>query len=108
MAPRKSSLHLNCEGERGISLESRQGNRTSRHVEWKISRPFSSCGRNPWVPSTCDSELRELLMVPMGCQEYCGDGRGLLGLHWGRCNGRVPHLQLRWEPQGSPPVLTWV
>ena len=47
-------------------------------------------------------------MVPKGSQEYCGDGRGLSGLHWGRCNGRGPHLELRWEPQGSSPVLMWV
>ena len=30
-----------------------------------------------------------------------------LGLHWVWCNGRVPHLELRWEPQVSSPVLTW-
>ena len=47
-------------------------------------------------------------MMPKGSQEYCGDGRGLSGLHWGRCNGRGPHLELRWEPQGSSPVLMWV
>ena len=47
-------------------------------------------------------------MVPMGSQEYCGVGRGLLGFHWGWCNGRGPHLELRWEPQGSSPILMWV
>ena len=46
-------------------------------------------------------------MVPMGSQEYCGVGRGLSGLHWGRHNGRGPHLELRRESQCSSPVLMW-
>ena len=74
VAPGKSSLHSSCEGEYEIALESRQGNRTSRRVEGWISRSFSSCGRKPWVSSTCDGDLRELLMVPMGSQEYFGVG----------------------------------
>ena len=40
------------------------------------------CGRNPWVPSTCASDLRELLRVPLRSQGYCGVVRGLSGLHW--------------------------
>ena len=47
-------------------------------------------------------------MVPMGSQQYRGVEWGLLGVHWGPCNGRGPHLVLRREPQGSSPVLTWV
>ena len=46
-----------------------------------------------------------------GCvlsQEHCGVGMGLSELHWVWCNGRGPHLELRWEPQGSSPVETWV
>ena len=108
VAQGKSSLHSSCEGERSISLESRQGNLVSRHVEGGISRSFLSCGRKPWVTSTCDGDLRELLMVPMASQEYTGVGRGLLGLHWGRSNGKGPLLELRQEPQVSSPVLTWV
>ena len=46
--------------------------------------------------------------MPMGSQKYCDVGRGLSGLHWVWCNGRGPHLELRREPQGSSPVLTWV
>ena len=46
--------------------------------EGGILRSFSSWGRKPWVPLTCDSDLRELLMVPMGGQEYCGVGRASL------------------------------
>ena len=108
VAPGKSSLHLSYEGECGISLESRQGNQASRRFEGGISRSFSSWGRKPWVPYTCDGDFRELLMVPMESQEYCGLGRGLLGLHWGGCSGRRPRFYFRQEPQGSSPVLTWV
>ena len=53
-------------------------------------------------------DLRELLMVPLGSQEYCGVGRGPSGLHWVWCNGRGPHLELRREPQGYSPGVTWV
>ena len=95
-------------GGRGIDLESRQGNWVSRCVEGGISRSFWICGRKPWVPLNCDGDLRELLMVPVGSQENCGVGRGLSGLHWVWCNGRQPLLELRWEPQGSSTVLTWV
>jgi len=77
VAPGKSSLHLSCEGERGIALDSLQGNPASRRVEEGILRSFSSCGRKPWVSLTCDGDLRELLIVPIGSQEYCGLGNGL-------------------------------
>ena len=36
--------------------------------------------------------------MPMRSQGYCGDGRGLSGLHWVCFNGRGPHL--------GPPFLT--
>ena len=55
------------------------GDQASRRVEERLSRYFSICGRRPWVPSTCASDLRELLKVPMKSQGYCGVGRGLLG-----------------------------
>ena len=47
MALGKSSLLSSCEANRGIALESRQGNLASRRVEGGISRSFSSCGRKP-------------------------------------------------------------
>ena len=104
----KSSLHSSCEGKCGIGLDSLQGTPASRRVEGGILRSFSICSRKPWVPSTCDGDFRELFRVPMGRQEYCGVGMGLLVLHWVWCNGRVPLLELRWEHQGSSRVLTWV
>ena len=108
VVPGKSSLHSSCKGEHGVPLESRQGNQASRRVEGGISRSFLNWDRKPRVPSTCDGDLRELLMVPMGSQVYCGVWRELLGLHWVWCNRRGPHLQFRREPQCSSPVLMYV
>ena len=65
------------EGGGGIALESLKGNMSSRRIEGGISRSFSICGRKPSVPSTCDDDLRELLMVPMESKEYSGFASGL-------------------------------
>ena len=64
-------------GSAALLSKSQQGNQASRHAEGGISKSFLSCGSKPWVPSTSDDDLRELLRVPMGSQEYCGLGRGL-------------------------------
>ena len=72
VAPGKSSLHSSCEERLGIALESWQGNRASILRKAGISRSFSCCGRKLRGPSSCDGDFRELLMVPMGAQEYCG------------------------------------
>ena len=108
VVPGKSGLHACGEGELIIALESWEGNRASRHVEEGLSRSLLSCGRKPRVPSTCACDLRELLRLPLRSQEYCGVGRGLLGLHWVWCNGREPHLEWRQEPQVSSPFLTQI
>ena len=81
LAPGKSIILLSYEGEHGIALESRQGNRASIHVEWRISRGFLSYSRKPWIPLNCEGDLRELLMVPVVSQKYCRVGKGLSGLH---------------------------
>ena len=60
---------------------------------------------NTGFPPLSGGDLRELLSVPMGSQEYCGVDSGFSGLHWVWCNGRGPHLELRREPQGFSPVL---
>ena len=44
--------------------------------------------------------------MPMRSQVYCGVGRSLSEFYWVWCSGRAPHLELRWEPQGSSPFLT--
>ena len=77
VAARNYNLHSSCQGEHGIAPDSLQGNPASRRVDGGLSRSFSSCGRKPWVFSTCDGDLRELLVVLIGIQEYCGLGRVL-------------------------------
>ena len=106
--PREVQSPFGLQGGVQHCSKSQQGNQASRRIEGGITSSFSRCSRKPWVPSTCDSDLRELLMVPMGSQEYCVVARGLWGLHWSLCNGRGPHLELRRYPQVSSPVLTWV
>ena len=97
VAPGKSSLHLSCEERLGIALESRQSNRASIHDEGGISRSFLSCGRKLWGPSSCQGDLRELLLVPIGIQESFHVVRGISGFLWCRYNGRGPHLLFNWE-----------
>ena len=77
MAPGMFSLHLSCEGKHSISLESRQENRASKCVEGGISRSFLGCIRKPWLPSICEGDLRERLIVPIGSQAYWRLGRSL-------------------------------
>ena len=79
MAPGKFTLHSSCEGEHNIALKSQQGNQASICIQGEISRSFWSSSRKPWLPSICDSDLREVLRVFMGSQEYCGVG----GASWG-------------------------
>ena len=55
--------------------------------------------------STCACDLRELLIVPLRTQGYCGVGRGLSGLHWVSCNGRGPNLvKLDLEKAEEPEI----
>ena len=41
------------------------GYRASRRGKEGLSRSFSECSRKPWVHSTCASDRRELLRVPL-------------------------------------------
>ena len=50
-------------------------------VEKGLSKSFSGYFRKLWVPSTCASDLRQLLREPLRIQGYCGVGRGLSGHH---------------------------
>ena len=57
---------------------------------------------------------KDFLLLRLFCtmlpnsQESCLFVRCLSGFPWGWCNGRRPHLQLRRDPQGSSPILTWI
>ena len=73
------------------------------------SRGFSrvASGRLGFL-SSCDGDLRDLLVLPQERQVPIRVVRGLLGFLSSRCRSIGPHLDLRLEPQGSSPVLTWI
>ena len=58
--------------------------------------------------SSCDGDLRDLLVLPQERQVSIWVVRGLSGFLSSRCRSIGPHLSLRLEPQGSSPVLTWI
>ena len=107
VVPRKSSFHSSCEGERSFALDSLQRNLASRRTEGGISMSFLNCGRKPWVSSTCKVTSWSFSLCLLEVRDTV-DLEGPLGLPWSWCNGRAPHRELRQEPQGSSPVLTWV
>ena len=74
--------HSSCERERGIALESQHGNPAQDVLKRESQCLSRFAAGNRGFLSTCDGDLRELLRVPMGSQEYCGVGMGLSGLHW--------------------------
>ena len=55
-----------------------------------------------------DGDLRDPLVWPQESPVTRGVVRGLSGFLCSPCWGRGPHLDLRPEPQGSSPVLTWI
>ena len=55
-----------------------------------------------------DGDLRDPLVWPQESPVNRGVVRGLSGFLCSPCWGRGPHLDLRPEPQGSSPVLTWI
>ena len=63
-----------CPGP-NIPLQGRQGSRGCIPGS-PGARSFSSRGRKPRVHSICACDLRELLIVPLRSQGYCGVGRG--------------------------------
>ena len=60
-----------------------EGTRASRRIEEGLSRSFSGCGREPWVPSNCVGDLRQLLRVltlwdPKDCSPPGSSVHGIL------------------------------
>ena len=58
--------------------------------------------------SDYDGDLREPLMLPQETQVSMWVARSYLGFLSSRCQAQGSHLELRPEPQGSYPVLTWI
>ena len=67
--PREVQSPLELQGGVWHCSRVTEGNQASRHVEGGILKCFSSWGRKPWDPLTCEGDLRELLTVTMGIQE---------------------------------------
>ena len=101
----KTLLRLKREG--GISLEMPQRKRASSRIEGWISCFFSSSGRNLGFLSSYEGDLRDLLVLPQQSPVSMRVARDLSGFLSSHCLGQSPHLELRPEPAGSSPVLTW-
>ena len=69
---------------------------------------FLELWQEVWFPSSCHGDLREPLMLSLGSQESFRGVRGLSGFLLSWCRGLGPHLELRWETQGSSPALTGI
>ena len=69
---------------------------------------FLELQQEVWVLSSCHGDLREHLMLSLGSQESFRGVRGLSGFLLSWCRGLGPHLELRWETQGSSPALTGI
>ena len=87
VAPGKSGLHARGEGERVLALESREGTRASRRVDWTPLRPLRGLQeRRVAIPaglSSCSGGLRPLV-------ELCVEPAGLCG----RCTGVTVPLRV--------------
>ena len=70
--PREVQSPFELQGGSRLCSQVTEGESVLKRDEGGISRYFSSCGRKTWVPSTCDGDLRELLIVAMGSQEHFG------------------------------------
>ena len=97
---------LKREGE--ISLKTPQQKWASSRDEGRISLFFSSCGRKLEVPLEIRQGALDLLMLPQESAESMRVVRGLSGFLSSRCRFLSPHQELRQQPQGSSPVLTWI
>ena len=58
--------------------------------------------------SSCDGDLKDLLILPPKSQTSIPVASGFSGFLSSRCRGIGPHLELRPEPQGASSVLTWI
>ena len=84
-------------GESGLNLNGR-GN----------LKVFLELRQEVWVPSSCDGDLREPIVLSLGSQEFLLVVRGLSGFLLSWCRGLRPHLRLRRKTQGSSPAWTWI
>ena len=93
-------------GETWDSLKSQQGNRASSQVEAGNSGFLSCCDRYLRILSRCDENLTEPLRLPHWSQASFRVARVISEFLLSRFREIGPHLNLRWETQGSSSVVT--
>ena len=108
-------LHQGCQGpfrgSRGkVGFLSRHySGKGPHHVLRGRSPVFSQVvAGNLRFLSSCDGDLKDLLMLPQESQVSLRVARGFSRFPSSRCRGLGPHLELRPEPQFSSPVMTWI
>ena len=89
----------------GVLWSHGRGIRPQFAWKWE-SKGVSEFRQEVWVPSSFHGDLREPLMLSLGSQESFRVVRGLSGILSSWCRQLGPHLEMRWETQGSSPVLT--
>ena len=98
-------MRLRREGE--ISLMVPQRKWATSHVEGIIWF-FSSCSMNLGVPLGLRRGSQGPARVASGKSSLYARCEGPLRIPLQSVLGLCPHLELRPEPQGSSPVLTWI
>ena len=93
-----------------VGFFSRQFSRKEPHVALSAESPGSSrvSAGKWWFLSSSDGDLRDTLVLPQEIQVSMRVARGLSRYRYRQCRGLCPHLELRLEPQGSSPGLTWI
>ena len=64
-------------GSWGLLLNHCRGNWPQDELKGEFRGLSRVAAWKPWVSVTCDGDLSELLIVPIGSQEYCGRVRRL-------------------------------
>ena len=108
-------LHQGCQGPfRGARVKvgflSRCHNRKGPHLTLSVESPGFSRVASGILGflSSYDGDLREVLVLPQESQVSMWVVRGNSRFLSSWCGGLGDHLELRLEPKGSSPVLTWI
>ena len=104
---RELKLLLSCDGSTGL-LEPLQWNQASSCIEGQNLLGFLESWQKTLGCSQVATGTSNPLVLPQESQLTIQVSRGLSGFLCSRCRGIWPHLELRLEPQGSSPVLTWI
>ena len=92
----------------GISLETLQWQRASSRVEGRIPWFSPRLGGKFEVPLELRRGPQGPACVASGKSCLLSNCEGHLRIPPRQCRGIGPHLELRPEPQGSSPILTWI